>query len=176
MLTLVLDLDGTLFSDTVLKLRPFAKEFIEHVFENFNNIAIWTAASKEHLDECLALLYPLVPFGKKFAFCWHSDKISKGIPSKLFHDNANDINGSGVFKNLRKIWKSEYRRTCGFTKNTTLLIDDNPIVFFHTRGNGIHIKTFIDDENDTELLLMIEHLKRIKIDFEKCGNVRNILK
>jgi TFIIF-interacting CTD phosphatase-like protein len=174
MLCLILDLDGTLFSETELMLRPFAKEFIEHVFTHFKHVAIWTAASKEHLDECLTILYPLVPENKQFAFTWYSDRISRGMPRNLYNENLFTNGNTLVFKNLIKVWKSKTRQELGFTKATTLLIDNTPSVYYNNRGNGIHIQTFNGEPDDTHLLIMIDRLTNIKRKFETCGNIRQI--
>lgn len=133
------DLDFSFFT---IK-RPYLKEFLDYVFDNFD-VAIWTAASHDYATEILkGINIPIK--GLKFFYSKNSCTL------KLDYDTYQYY---GV-KNLSKISKN-------FDLNKVLIIDDIQKTAVNNYGNLIRIKPFESNLNDTELLKLISYLEIIK--------------
>lgn len=135
------------------KKRPYLDQFIKYCFDNFN-VAIWTASGEEYAEIVLSN----IGINKdKLEFLYSSDNCTM----KMNYQTGDHC----VVKNLNKI-KSKYD-----LKNV-LIIDDTMTTASNNYGNLIHIKSFLYDVNDTELLKLISYLERIK----SSSNFRSIEK
>ncbi|KAK9728360.1 hypothetical protein K7432_001150 [Basidiobolus ranarum] len=159
-ITLVLDLDETLVHCTVAdmenpdvrfpvrfqgivqevhgRLRPHALEFLERASEHFE-IAIFTASQKAYADRLLNLMDPKRSY----------------IKYRLFRDSCVYVEGNYI-KDLRVLGRDLAK---------TIIVDNSPIAFSYQITNGVPIKSWYDDPDDTELLQVLEFLQTL-VDVE----------
>ena len=137
--TLVLDLDETLVhyieeeNRAYVQVRPFADYFLSELSKLFE-LVIFTAASEDYADIVLNEL----------------DK-NKLIAYKLYRKHTEPCNGIFI-KDLSKIGR-DLSKCC--------IIDNNKDNFSLQPENGLHISSFLGDQNDNELYLLCNDLKRI---------------
>lgn len=153
-LCLVLDIDGTLLSESenvgvasmASLLRPNLVEFLDFAFVSFSGVAIWTAASQEWLD---AFLHAVDPKRMRtWAFAWSFSRISWLRLEAAASDGPSEPVLQHV-KRLSKIWKNKALRSRGFLPHTTLIVDNNPSCCLANYGNAIYIKTYSGTEDPT---------------------------
>ena len=142
--TLVLDLDETLVhyieeeNRAYVQVRPYADYFLSELSKIFE-LVIFTAAAEDYADIVLNEL----------------DK-NNLISYKLYrrHTEANN----GIFiKDLSKIGR-DLDKCC--------IIDNNKDNFSLQPENGLHISSFLGDQNDNELYILCNELKKI-VDYKK---------
>ena len=137
--TLVLDLDETLVhyieeeNRAYVQVRPFADYFLSELSKLFE-LVIFTAAAEDYADLVLNEL----------------DK-NKLISYKLYRKHTEPNNGIFV-KNLMNIGRN-LEKCC--------IIDNNKDNFCLQPENGLHISSFLGDQNDNELFLLCNDLKKI---------------
>eukprot|EP00746_Dinoflagellata_sp_MGD_P004617 gnl/MRDRNA2_/MRDRNA2_108941_c0_seq1.p1 gnl/MRDRNA2_/MRDRNA2_108941_c0~~gnl/MRDRNA2_/MRDRNA2_108941_c0_seq1.p1 ORF type:complete len:255 (+),score=22.19 gnl/MRDRNA2_/MRDRNA2_108941_c0_seq1:47-811(+) len=155
-LCLVLDIDGTLLSECTPEdvnasemrkfLRPHLHEFLDFAFKYFRAIGIWTAASESWLR---VFLRAVDPTGQRnWAFTW-SGRISRVLPKHPEHFYP----ACSRRKKLSKIWENKTLRSIGYTRHSTLIIENTPEVCQSNYGNAIYVRTYGDswpseDRND----------------------------
>lgn len=160
---LILDLDYTLYypseiplnnadcciiaygSQTWIKKRPYLDQFLAYANKNYD-LMVWSASSREYVCQVVTHLLSDIPLvyvysGERCTTKWNQ-----------FSDEPNPY----VIKDLRKIW----RRDNPYTKRNTLVLDDTPKTYLRNYGNAIPIDRYNGGANDTELLRVIEVLKR----------------
>lgn len=136
----ILDLDNTLIC--MHKPRPYLKEFIAFLFDNFKHVAIWTAAEKSWLHTVHnTILKPLIPNGKKFAFMWSRIDCSTHFAYCPVKRNVE----RHTFKDLHNVFGAYVE----LNPKNTLIIDDNLITCNKNVNNSLHIKPFNDEEAET---------------------------
>lgn len=164
---IILDIDGTLISEDHEHIfRPYLKEFLEYLFENFQSVSLWSAAGLEHVNTTSDII---LPAGRDWLFLRHSR-----------HCHYRYVSGFGgiydgkfiVEKRLRNLWKAKRYRDMGLTKQQTLIIDNTPRVCRKNYGNAIYVPTFNGEQDDTVLPDLIKYLDTIK----DVKNVRTIEK
>jgi len=169
-LCLVLDIDGTLLSESVPLaatasqyrrcLRPHLHEFLDFAFESFCAVGIWTAASREWLQ---LFTTSIDPHGQRpWAFTW-SGRLSLG---RLDFSTDHFFPVRSREKRLSKIWKNRSLRARGYTRRSTIIIDNTPEVCRCNFGNAIYISTYDGDgeqhdTSDDALLILISYLKHL---------------
>eukprot|EP00930_Biecheleria_cincta_P056173 TRINITY_DN42343_c0_g1_i1.p1 TRINITY_DN42343_c0_g1~~TRINITY_DN42343_c0_g1_i1.p1 ORF type:complete len:253 (+),score=22.08 TRINITY_DN42343_c0_g1_i1:49-807(+) len=168
-LCLVLDIDGTLLSESVQSdctiaemrewMRPHLPAFLHFAFESFASVAIWTAASSEWLN---MFLQAVDPGGHRtWAFAW------TGSRCNLSRDRGGLGNSDSLYpvyskeKRLKKVWGNKLLRALGYSRSSTLIVDNTPEVCRFNYGNAIYIKTFEDDGSDNWLLVLTSYLKTL---------------
>ena len=150
--TLVLDLDETLVhyieeeSRAYVQVRPYADYFLNEMSKYFE-LVIFTAAAEDYADIVLNEL----------------DK-NKVINYKLYRKHTEQINGVFI-KDLGKL---------GRDLSKTLIVDNNKDNFSLQPENGLHICSFIGDQNDDELYSLSGDL--MKIIETKKKDIRPIVK
>ena len=150
--SLILDLDETLVhyveeeNRAYVQVRPYADFFLNEMSKYFELI-IFTAAAEDYADIVLNEL----------------DK-NKVINYKLYRKHTEQINGIFI-KDLSKIGRD-------LTK--ILIIDNNKDNFNLQPENGLHICSFIGDQNDDELYNLSCDLMKI-IESNK-DDIRPIIK
>ncbi|ORX94378.1 hypothetical protein K493DRAFT_30928 [Basidiobolus meristosporus CBS 931.73] len=159
-ITLVLDLDETLVHCSVSemdnpdvrfpvrfqgivqevrgRLRPYAVEFLKRASEHFE-IAIFTASQKAYADRLLNLIDPKRSY----------------IKYRLFRDSCVYVEGNYI-KDLRVLGRDLAK---------TIIVDNSPIAFSYQITNGVPIKSWYDDPDDTELIQVLEFLQTL-VDVE----------
>ena len=137
--TLVLDLDETLVhyieeeNRAYVQVRPYADYFLSEMGKYFE-IVIFTAASEDYADIVLNEL----------------DK-NNVINYKLYRKHTEQINGI-FMKDLTKL---------GRDLSKVIIIDNNKDNFTLQPENGLHISSFLGDQNDDELYVLTEDLMKI---------------
>lgn len=137
--TLVIDLDETLVhyveeeNRAYVQVRPYADYFLSEMGKYFE-IVIFTAAAEDYADIVLNEL----------------DK-NNIIDYKLYRKHTEQINGVFI-KDLSKL---------GRDINKIVIIDNNKDNFSLQPENGLHICSFLGDQNDDELYLLSGDLMKI---------------
>ena len=150
--TLVLDLDETLVhyieedNRAYVQVRPYADYFLTEMGKFFE-IVIFTAAAEDYADIVLNEL----------------DK-TNAITYKLYRKHTEQINGVFI-KDLSKL---------GRDISKILIIDNNKENFSLQPENGLHICSFVGDQNDDELFSLCEDL--MKIANSKKNDIRPLIK
>ncbi|EAR94530.3 NLI interacting factor-like phosphatase (macronuclear) [Tetrahymena thermophila SB210] len=150
--TLVLDLDETLvhYSETnnggQFVVRPFANQFLQ-VLSEYYEIVVFTAAMPDYANWVLDNLDP-----------------NKYVTYRLFRQHAVHI-GNVFIKDLSRI---------GRPLEKTIIIDNVADNFQLQPENGIFIKGWFSDPNDTALVELLPLLKEIAT--KKVPDVRKALK
>ena len=140
--TLVLDMDETLVHfffthiNGMFFVRPYCFEFLNEL-NNFYEIITFTAATKEYADNILNQL----------------DLNDNIIKFRLYRQHIT-IMGFNVYKDLNKI---------GRDLSKIIIIDNLKENFKIQPNNGIFIKTWISDVNDTQFKDLLKILKVIAI-------------
>ena len=150
--TLVLDLDETLVhyieeeNRAYVQVRPYADYFLSEMGKYFE-IVIFTAAAEDYADIVLNEL----------------DK-NNSIKFKLYRKHTEQINGIFI-KDLSKL---------GRDISKIIIIDNNKDNFSLQPENGLHIRSFLGDQNDDELYSLSEDL--MKIVNSKKNDIRPLIK
>ena len=150
--TLVMDLDETLVhyieeeNRAYVQVRPYADYFLAEMGKYFE-IVIFTAAAEDYADIVLNEL----------------DK-NKAINYKLYRKHTEQINGVFI-KDLSKL---------GRDIEKVIIVDNNKDNFSLQPENGLHICSFLGDQNDDELYSLSEDLMKI-VDSKK-KDIRPIIK
>ena len=150
--TLVLDLDETLVhyieeeNRAYVQVRPYADYFLTEMGKYFE-IVIFTAAAEDYADIVLNEL----------------DK-NKMINYKLYRKHTEQINGIFI-KDLSKL---------GRDISKVVIVDNNKDNFSLQPENGLHICSFLGDQNDDELFALSEDL--MKIVNSNKNDIRPIIK
>ncbi|CAN8290788.1 unnamed protein product [Cochlearia groenlandica] len=151
--TIVLDLDETLVHSTMepptrvnydftikikiegaviqmfVVIRPGVTEFLEKIGKNYK-VAVFTAGLPEYASQIL-------------------DKLDKNrvISQRLYRDSCTEMKGR---------YAKDLSLVAGKDLGSVLLVDDNPFSYLLQPDNGIHIKPFVDDMEDQELMKLAE--------------------
>ena len=150
--SLILDLDETLVhyieeeNRAYVQVRPYADFFLNEMAKYFE-LVIFTAAAEDYADIVLNEL----------------DK-NKVIKYKLYRKHTEQINGVFI-KDLSKL---------GRDMSKILIVDNNKDNFSLQPENGLHICSFIGDQNDDELYNLSGDLMKI-IDSNK-DDIRPVVK
>ena len=150
--SLILDLDETLVhyieeeNRAYVQVRPYADFFLNEMAKYFE-LVIFTAAAEDYADIVLNEL----------------DK-NKVINYKLYRKHTEQINGVFI-KDLSKL---------GRDLSKTLIVDNNKDNFSLQPENGLHICSFIGDQNDDELYNLSSDL--MKIIESKKNDIRPVIK
>ncbi|KAL0695740.1 hypothetical protein Bca4012_062920 [Brassica carinata] len=109
--------------------RPGVTAFLERIGRNYR-VAVFTAGLPEYASQVL-------------------DKLDKNrvISQRLYRDSCTEVNGRYA-KDLSLV----ARRDLG----SVLLVDDNPFSYSLQPDNGVHIKPFVDDMEDQELMKLAD--------------------
>ena len=150
--SLILDLDETLVhyieeeNRAYVQVRPYADFFLNEMAKHFE-LVIFTAAAEDYADIVLNEL----------------DK-NKVINYKLYRKHTEQINGIFI-KDLSKL---------GRDLSKILIVDNNKDNFSLQPENGLHICSFVGDQNDDELYNLSNDL--MKIIESKKEDIRPIIK
>ena len=150
--SLILDLDETLVhyieeeNRAYVQVRPYADFFLNEMAKYFE-LVIFTAAAEDYADIVLNEL----------------DK-NKVINYKLYRKHTEQINGIFI-KDLSKL---------GRDLSKILIVDNNKDNFSLQPENGLHICSFIGDQNDDELYNLSGDLMKI-IENQK-DDIRPVIK
>ncbi|TPX50251.1 hypothetical protein SeMB42_g01397 [Synchytrium endobioticum] len=156
-ITLVLDLDETLvhcstttvessdiefpveFNDETYqvsgRLRPYCKQFLEEAAAMFE-VVIFTASQKLYAENVLNILDP--------------DK--KLIKHRLYRDSCLLVCGN-YLKDLTILNRDLMK---------LIIVDNSPQAFGFQVGNGIPIRSWYEDSNDSELLSLLQFLETLR--------------
>ena len=107
--------------------RPYLDIFIKHIFDNYENIIIWTASTKDYAQEICK-------------------KIFEDKHYKLLTRLDCELISNKYIKDIEKI---------GLKQEHTITLDDRLYSFKTNNSNNIIIKPFYGSINDKELLNLI---------------------
>ena len=136
---LEVDFEGVIYKIYVL-VRPFAKEFLVKVSQYFE-LVIFTASIPKYASPLLDIL----------------DK-EKNIRYRLFREDCTFINGLYI-KDLKRLNRP---------LQDLIIVDNSPIAYAFNSENGLPIKTWYEDPNDTELnkilplLIFLSNVKDVR--------------
>jgi TFIIF-interacting CTD phosphatase-like protein len=174
-MNIVLDIDGTLISDTKkdIVLRPGLGEFLDFCFINFKTVNIFTAAGQEWCKEVLDTFKErkVLKEGQKINKIFCRERCSrKSIP---FDDNYGMYDGYNytIVKRLKRM-----ANTPDFSLDNTLIVDDTPSTYVENYGNAVRIKTYDSriEEKDDEFSKLIVHLRDILKAFDQHHSIKVI--
>lgn len=143
-----------------IKIRPYAREFIQAIMAK-HDVAVWTAANLNYATAIVKNLFG--DLSSKLKFVWA--------------DTQCMLTARGMIKMLDQVWSYGIH-----SKETTFIIDDNPISYILNIDNALHIPQFTGCDYDTELeqigeLLCsiptnttIDNVSRGKWTPRNCGN------
>ena len=129
-IVLNVDFDGMLYNIYVL-VRPGVEYFIKTVAKYYE-IVIFTASLSNYASPLLDIL----------------DK-NNNIKFRLFRENCTYINGTYI-KELKRLNRN---------LKYLVIVDNSPLAYTFDIDNGLPIKTWYDDKNDTELYKIINILE-----------------
>lgn len=126
--TVRIKIEGVVTPMYVVK-RPGVTEFLDRIGKSYR-VAVFTAGLPEYASQVL-------------------DKLDKNrvISQRLYRDLCTEMNGRYA-KDLSLV----ARRDLG----SVLLVDDNPFSYSLQPDNGVHIKPFVDDMEDQELMKLAD--------------------
>merc|ERR1719198_1372675 len=79
-------------------------------------------------------------------------------------------------KRLRKIWCNKSLRAAGYTRDSTVIVDNTPSCLSYNYGNAIYIDTYAGEATDDCLFVLIAYLKEL-VDVSRGGkSIRRIEK
>ncbi|SNW62037.1 NLI interacting factor-like phosphatase [Orpheovirus IHUMI-LCC2] len=169
MLHAVLDVDNTLLKSEVkcgqlksIAFRPYLKEFLLYLFENFETVSIWTAGNKLYFNELQPKIEEYLPPNKYF----HKIFTSERCTIKHHIQNGDIL----VLKKLKKLIK----QLPNANVHNTIIIDDNKTTAIKNYGNLLPIYPYYGEEEDTALKDCIIVLEYIKEMYKGDGTVRKI--
>ena len=149
--TLVLDLDETLIhyvdngddinDESYFLIRPYCNQFLREMAQ-FYEVVIFTAGVQEYADWVIDQLDPKRELISHRLYRQHTINRSKTNPYPL------------IIKDLSKIGRSLQK---------TIIIDNLAENFLLQKDSGIFIKTWLSDQNDTQLRDLIPLLKEIVV-------------
>eukprot|EP01083_Nonionella_stella_P093857 263221_1 len=153
--------------------RPGLDAFIKFCFDNFQHVSIWTAASQEWADVFIRNLIGHQyrdSFTQNGNFVWSRSRLSKQFRMRYFYHYGNDVI---THKPLSKVWRSRTRRSEGWNKYNTLIIEDTPRNCVDNYGNAIYVDTYeiIDDTDNSDKCLfnLMKYLAALlQVDTVRC--------
>ena len=136
------DFEGVIYKIYVL-VRPFAKEFLNKVSKYFE-VVIFTASIPKYA-------YPLLNILDK----------EKNIKHRLYREDCTFINGLFI-KDLKRLNRP---------LKDIIIVDNSPLAYAFNSENGLPIKTWYEEPNDTELNKILPLL----IFLSKVNDVRRYI-
>jgi len=147
-------------------IRPYLFEFLEYAFTNFN-ISIWTASTTIYCKEILKIILSESQFSKAIVILARDNNNYVDIKTNKIYKDV--IRNNIIQKPLDLLWNDKQLSEI-FTKENTLIIDNNSQILIENPYNSLIIKEFTSKStNDTSLHVLINWLKIIQ-------NVPNITK
>ena len=147
-------------------IRPYLFEFLEYAFTNFN-ISIWTASTTIYCKEILKIILSESQFSKAIVILARDNNNYVDIKTNKIYKDV--IRNNIIQKPLDLLWNDKQLSEI-FTKENTLIIDNNSQILIENPHNSLIIKEFTSKStNDTSLHVLLNWLKIIQ-------NVPNITK
>lgn len=138
--------------------RPGVREFLERCFDRFEDVAVWTAGTRDYAMEILPRLCDV----NNFAFVWGRERCT-------WHRNL-DVNSAYVDSWRSEHWLKDISKIkrLGYAKEKILFVDDTAANFKRSYGNLVQVRPFeAIDLQDDELELLAEYL-------DELGPVTNV--
>ena len=138
-IVLQVDFEGVIYKIYVL-VRPFAKEFLNNVSKYFE-VVIFTASIPKYASPLLNIL-----------------DTEKNIKHRLYREDCTYINGLFI-KDLKRLNRP---------LKDLIIVDNSPLAYAFNAENGLPIKTWYDNRNDTELnkilplLIFLSNVKDVR--------------
>ena len=137
-------------------IRPYLDELLDYCYENFN-VSFWTAGSYLYCREVIRIILNEEQYKKtKFILSKHGDSSIIEIKSnKIINEDINNIN----CKSLNLLYNADYN----FTKDNTLIVDDNIYVCNFNSENSIRIIPYDRINSHDKALNQL-------LEWFRCGN------
>jgi hypothetical protein len=152
--------------DRLVFLRPHVIDLLVYCFNHFTSISLWTAASERWLTSIATFLTVRINERKQqemipslqvisqqkkeekaqyyqFTLLWGSKRCRHR--KYLTHDmylNVFSMTRQNITKPLKKIWRAVSRRSLGFSRHNTLIIDDTSSTYKDNYGNALPMPSF----------------------------------
>jgi CTD small phosphatase-like protein 2 len=123
---------GTQQITVYVKIRPFAKEFLQRVSQLFE-VCVFTASLAPYADQVVDYL----------------DPARKLVHHRLFREHCSNIEGSYI-KDLRLLGRPMER---------VAIVDNSPVAYSFQPENAVPITSWFDDASDNELLAIMPLLE-----------------
>ena len=133
--------------------RPHLDEFIHAALQRFD-VGVWTASGEKYASQVIERIFP----ASVLKFVWSSQRCTLA---------RNWTTGEyETIKNLSKLKKQ------GYALESIVAVDDTPSKYARSFGNLVHVREFLGDRTDNELLLLLRYLETLRT----VENVRAIEK
>lgn len=144
--------------------RPFLREFIQHVREDYL-LAVWSSATDDYVEEMVSHIFRE---GPELEFAWGRSRCTyrRNLELDDFRDRGGDIADHHYLKPLKKVKRR------GYALERILVVDDTPQKLKRNYGNAIYVREYRGDTGGRELELLLEYLKLLK----DVANVRKVEK
>jgi len=129
--------------------RPYLSEFINFIFDRFDTVNIWTAATHDYANKIISKILHKLLLNKK-----QLTKLKCFVTRK-------HVSQDGT-KELAKIFRKKCAIELGIIPTNTIMIDDKSHVFNKNTGNGLIIPAFMGNKKDNYLLKLTHFLKLIQ--------------
>jgi TFIIF-interacting CTD phosphatase-like protein len=140
-------------------IRPHLYDFLEYIFTSFN-ISIWTASSTIYCREVLKMILTETRFNETIVILARDNNNYVDIKTNKIYKNV--IRNNIIQKPLDLLW-NDIQLSSIFTKENTLIIDNNSNILVENPYNSLVIQEFTSKSvNDTSLCTLINWLKIIQ--------------
>jgi hypothetical protein len=109
--------------------RPYLREFLDFLREEFDNVIIWSAGEKNYVEKMVEIMFPFREFQPIIIYTRDDCEMKK--------DNK-------IFKPLSKLFKDK-RIKGKMNEKNTFVLDDRADTFSLNHDNGILIPEFESD-------------------------------
>lgn len=123
--------------------RPFLAEFLAFASEHFE-LAVWSSASPGYVA---GIVRELFADASQLRFVWAADRCTRRFDGETREEYW--------IKDLKKVKRS------GIHLSQVLVIDDTPEKHERNYGNLIHVRPFLGDTADDELIRLLPFLRRL---------------
>lgn len=152
--------------------RPKLLEFIDYCFENFN-VGFWTAGNSLYCKKVLENLLTEKQFNDCNLILSREKNDYVDLKTKVVYKKV--TNEFHVVKPLDLLW-NDSKLSETFTKDNTIIVDNNPEILSQNPENSVIIKDFTRESTDIYLNNLIVLLNKIKkYKSIKCQNVYDLI-
>jgi RNA polymerase II subunit A small phosphatase-like protein len=131
-------------------VRPYAHQLMAVASEVFDDVAFWTAGSREYGKAIAGRLLPssIEPF-----FVWGRERATRRL---------RDLASPGALQVEERWYYRKYiYKVPMYDRSNVIAVDDRPESFEHDYGNLLSVRPFTGDQADDELRLLATYLQAI---------------
>jgi hypothetical protein len=140
-----------------IKVRPYVASFLKNIYENFDHVAIWTAAEKKYADKVVKKIFTPDQYEKLLFFYSRKNCV---------------VNKNGRYtKPLDKV----FNNFTFLNKHNTVILDNTNVSSENKYNKTILIKDFIWNTKDDKELKKLMIRKKVE-SLKSINNFKNKLK